>query len=67
MEGIKKKIRSQDLEPPGRLVFVVQTVCSVEVELPGGGRLLLVIQAVRRIEGQASATVCLVMMVVVMS
>lgn len=69
MEGLleRKKIRSQDLEPPGRLVFVVQTVCSVEVELPGGGRLLLVIQAVRGIEGQPRATVGLVVMVVVVS
>lgn len=58
--------RSQDLEPPGRLVFVVQTVRSVEVELPGGSRLLLVIQAVGGVEGQAGAAVRLVMVVVVM-
>lgn len=56
--------RSQDLEPPGRLVFVVQTVRGVEVELPGGRRLLLVIQAVGGVEGQAGATVRLVMVVV---
>lgn len=61
----KKKAWSQDLEPPGGLVFVVQTVCGVKVELPRGGcSLLFVIQAVRGVEGQAGTTIGLVMVVV---
>lgn len=59
-----KKTWSQDLEPPGGLVFVVQAVCGVKVELPRGGcSLLFVIQAVGGVEGQARSTVGLVMVV----
>lgn len=57
--------RSQDLKPPGGLVFVVQAVRGVKVELPRRRRrLLFVIQAVGRVEGQAGAAVRLVVMVV---
>lgn len=60
------KAWSQDLEPPGGLVFVVQAVCGVKVELPRGGcSLLFVIQAVGGVEGQAGPSVGLVMVVVV--
>lgn len=64
-KGEDQEGRSQDLEPPGRLVFVVQTVRGIEVDLPGGCRLLLVIQAVGGVEGQASAAVGLVVVMVV--
>lgn len=61
-----KKGWSQDLEPPGGLVFVVQAVCGVKVELPRGGcSLLFVIQAVGWVEGQAGASIRLVMVVMV--
>lgn len=61
-----KKARSQDLEPPGGLVFVVQAVRGVKVEFPRGGRaLLFVIQAVGGVEGQAGAAVGLVVVVMV--
>lgn len=65
-EEERKKARSQDLEPPGGLVFVVQAVCGVKVELPRGGcSLLFVIQAVGGVEGQAGASVRLVVVVMV--
>lgn len=54
-KGKKKKEEeawSQDLKPPGGLVFVVQAVCGVKVELPWRGcSLLFVIQAVGGVEG----------------
>lgn len=68
MEGKKKegkKKKSQDLESPGSLVFVVQTVCGIEVEFPRGGGLFFVIQAVRGVEGQSCATIGLVVVVMV--
>lgn len=56
---------SQHLETPRGLVFVVQTVGGVEVELPGGGRrLLFVIQTVGGVEGEARRAVSLVVVVV---
>lgn len=58
---------SQNLEPPGGLIFVVQTVCRVEVEFPGGGSsLVLVVQAIRGVEWQSCAGIALVMVVMVM-
>lgn len=54
---------SQDLESPWCLVFVVQTVRGVEVELPGRSRrLLFVIQTVRGVEREARRAVRLVVM-----
>lgn len=65
-EVVGGKAWSQDLEPPGGLVFVVQAVCGVKVELPRGGcSLLFVIQAVGGVEGQAGAAVSLVVVVMV--
>lgn len=59
---------SQHLEAPGGLVFVVQTVRGVKVELPGrrGRRRcrLFVIQTVAGVEGKAGAAVGLVVVVV---
>lgn len=60
---------SQDLEAPGRLVLVVEAVGGVEVELPGGsggGGRLLVVQAVGGVEGQPSAAITLMVVVMVM-
>lgn len=49
------------MEAPGGLVFVVQTVRGVEVELPGRGRrLLFVIQTICGVEGEAGRAVRLV-------
>lgn len=48
----------QDLELPGVLVFVVQAVSCVEVELPGGS-LVLVVQAVDGPEAQRGGCVAL--------
>lgn len=56
-----KRRKSQHLETPRGLVFVVQTVGGVEVEFPGRGRrLLFVIQTVRGVEGEPGRAVRLV-------
>lgn len=67
-DSCERKSPSQDLEPPGGLVLVVQAVCGIKVELPRGGRaLLFVIQAFGGVEGQSRAPVRLVVMVVMVS
>lgn len=54
--------KSQHLEAPGRLLFVVQTVRRVEVELPGRRRhrLIFVVQKLCGVEGEAGRRVRLV-------